>query len=567
MALLKNDRTRLFLLIAIFAIAFFLRFYRLGEIPNGLYQDETAIGYNAFSLLETGRDEYGKSFPLYFKSFGDYKLPVYVYLTAFSIKIFGLSAFGVRLSSALFGFLTVIVLYFFVRKLTNNERLAVFSTALLSVNPWHLHYSRATFEVSISLFLFLLGGLFLIMSFKNGKRGSFFFGTLCFVLALYTYNLTRMLAPLLYAAFIILKRKELSVIKKNVVITTALVSFLLLLPFLLSFFTAGGVSSASGTLLFSSKAVQAPLLELRSYLIGLPAFFVKVFFGTVTLTVWQFFLHVASYFSVAFFFLSGSPHGNHGIGNVGQFYLFEFPLMLAGVVALFQQKKEWGRLLFAWFFITVAVASLTREAPHATRSFFLIVPLTVFSAYGLLLLISIISKIENKSFRTIILICSAAFIFYNLVYYFTSYYVRFPVAYASSWRSVDKELSVYLREHENEYDAIVIDKNAGFVYSSYLFYNAFSPKEFQSSVVRSPDDSEGFSNVERFGKIEYRNIDWTKDYARPKTLFVVALNRKQKDIPSLRTFYYPKRPVVLSLGAQLVQYPVEDVAYEIVASK
>lgn len=74
------------LLLSIFVFAFILRFYKLGEIPNGLYQDETAIGYNAYSILNIGKDEYGKDFPLYFKSFGDWKLPVYIYSTALSIK-------------------------------------------------------------------------------------------------------------------------------------------------------------------------------------------------------------------------------------------------------------------------------------------------------------------------------------------------------------------------------------------------------------------------------------------------------------------------------------------------
>src|SRR3989344_5210772 len=94
-------------IIAIIILAAILSLYKLGEVPSGLYQDETAIGYNAYSLLETGKDEHGVSYPLYFKSFGDYKLPVYIYLTAFSVKTFGLTGFAVRLPSAVFGILSV----------------------------------------------------------------------------------------------------------------------------------------------------------------------------------------------------------------------------------------------------------------------------------------------------------------------------------------------------------------------------------------------------------------------------------------------------------------------------
>ena len=171
------------LLFLIFSIAFILRFYRLGEIPNGLYQDETAIGYNAYSILQTGRDEYGNFFPLYFKSFGDWKLPVYIYTDVFSVKFFGLSPFSVRLPSALFGFLTVIVLFIFVKRLAKNDNLALFSSFLLAINPWHIHYSRATFETSISLFLLLSGGLLFLISFERRKIGLFFGGTLLFIIS------------------------------------------------------------------------------------------------------------------------------------------------------------------------------------------------------------------------------------------------------------------------------------------------------------------------------------------------------------------------------------------------
>ena len=70
----------------IFLLGFFIRFYHLSSVPNGLYNDETAIGYNAFSILQTGKDEYGTPMPVYFRSFDDYKLPVYIYSTALSIK-------------------------------------------------------------------------------------------------------------------------------------------------------------------------------------------------------------------------------------------------------------------------------------------------------------------------------------------------------------------------------------------------------------------------------------------------------------------------------------------------
>ena len=106
----KIEKVFFWLLLSVFFIsALALRFYKFGEIPVGFNRDEASIGYTAYSLLKTGKDEYGKSFPLSFKSFGDWKLPLYPYLVTPFIKIFGLSEFAVRLPSALFGVLTVIV--------------------------------------------------------------------------------------------------------------------------------------------------------------------------------------------------------------------------------------------------------------------------------------------------------------------------------------------------------------------------------------------------------------------------------------------------------------------------
>jgi len=86
------------LLTLIFALAFFLRIYRVADTPHDLYVDEVAIGWNAYSILKTGRDEYGTRLPLFFRSYDDYKLPVYIYATTLSEAILGKTAFAVNLA-------------------------------------------------------------------------------------------------------------------------------------------------------------------------------------------------------------------------------------------------------------------------------------------------------------------------------------------------------------------------------------------------------------------------------------------------------------------------------------
>lgn len=555
-----------YLLLLVFLIGFFLRFYKLGEVPNGLYQDETAIGYNAYSIITTGKDEYGKTFPLYFKSFGDYKLPVYIYMDTIPIYFLGLTSLAVRLPSAIFGFFTLIVFFFLVKELSKNKYLALLASGMLSVNPWHIHYSRATFEVSISLFLFALGYLCLHTYFQKQKKGMLVLGTFLFITSLYSYNLTRILSPLLYVLILYYNRDKKNLLKRKEVITACIVSFILLLPFAVTLLQKGGVSSASGTLIFSSAAVKAPLLEMRSYLIETPDWFAKLFFNMPILTMWQYIKNVFSYFSVNFFFILGPTHGNHGIGTNGLFYLLELPLIVVGIITSIKNKNKWTYIFLSWIFITIAVASLTRDIPHATRSFFLIVPLEIFSAIGLLYVYTWIKNGKNKIIQSVTFLVLCCFFAYCIAYYLTSYYVRFPVEYAKQWRQQDKDLSLFLSQQKN-YSKIIIDKDSGFIYSSLLFYSKYNPSYFQKNAIREKDDSEGFSMVSAFDKYEFRSIDWSKDSKRKNTLIVTALDRKPKEIPSLKTFYYPTRPVVIALKQEIVEFPVADVAYVVVESK
>ena len=101
----------------ILILAAILRIWQLGSLPPSLTPDEAALGYNAYSILKTGRDEYGKLLPVIFKSFGDYKPGFYIYTTVPFIAIFGLTEFAVRLPSAIAGVIAVWLMYLIVKKI------------------------------------------------------------------------------------------------------------------------------------------------------------------------------------------------------------------------------------------------------------------------------------------------------------------------------------------------------------------------------------------------------------------------------------------------------------------
>ncbi len=92
-------------------IAVVLRFYQLDKIPPGLIIDEASEGYNAFSLLKTGKDRYGQSYPILFRSFGSFQAPLYTYLTIIPVYLFGNSIFSIHFISAISGLVLITVTF------------------------------------------------------------------------------------------------------------------------------------------------------------------------------------------------------------------------------------------------------------------------------------------------------------------------------------------------------------------------------------------------------------------------------------------------------------------------
>src|SRR3990167_9264559 len=117
-----------FLIFLVLFLAFVLRFYHLNLTPPSLYWDEASLGYNAYSILKTARDEHNRFLPLTnFAAFGDYKPPGYIYLAVPTIAAFGLNDFSIRFPSAFFGVLTVLITYLLTKKLWKNEKIAIFA--------------------------------------------------------------------------------------------------------------------------------------------------------------------------------------------------------------------------------------------------------------------------------------------------------------------------------------------------------------------------------------------------------------------------------------------------------
>ena len=451
------------LLALVFLIAFGLRFYHLNINPPGLYVDEVSIGYNAYSILKTGYDEHGQFFPLWFQAFGEYKLPVYIYLTAIAELIFGVNELAVRFPSAFFGFLTVVAYYFLVKELLPRFSLDkyIFAASLLAVSPWHLHFSRAGFEANLALFFVTLATLLFVLAIKKKKLSLMLLSLINFVLSFYTYNAYRLFTPLLIVALFAIYRKQLKKFVFRQLILVLILAVLISLPFLKFSFSPEGLVRAQAESFFSQVEVsgEAPLFS-RTYLY-----------------LTQFFKNYLSYFSFDFLFFAGDQNGRHSVRKMGELYLWQLPFLLVGFYLLLRkgdkQRAYFKKIAASWLFLSPLAASFTKVNPHALRALMMVIPLQSIIFLGFL---AFFQAIKKKLWRRGILFLVLLLAFYNLAGYLHLYWVHYPQKTFIDWAYGYKQLFAATGSLENRYEKIVINNHRRReTYLFFLFYQKYDP--------------------------------------------------------------------------------------------
>ncbi|KKW11465.1 MAG: hypothetical protein UY49_C0001G0014 [Microgenomates group bacterium GW2011_GWC1_49_7] len=257
---------RIIWIIVIVCMAGVLRFWRLTDVPPALNSDEIAIGYNAYSVLTTGRDEYNTPYPFTFRSFDDYKMPVYVYVVAGSMRILGYNDFAVRFPSALFGTITVLFTYLLVRELFKRRDIAVVSSLLLAISPWSIHFSRSGYEANAAVF-FVVAAAYVFL------KKSYILSSVLFSLSIWTYLTPRIFVPLLVLGLALIYRREIWS-KKFEALIALLIAVALLLPIVKMSLSPEGQMRAAGVSAFGNPddLKKSALRTLRDQEKGLKVF-------------------------------------------------------------------------------------------------------------------------------------------------------------------------------------------------------------------------------------------------------------------------------------------------------
>src|SRR3990167_3068602 len=271
---------RNWLLFLILILATVLRFYKLDTIPIGFNDDEAAFGYNAYSIIKTARDEWGRFLPFpAFESFGDWKLVFYLYLTVASEVIFGASEFAVRFPSAIFGILSVWATYLLTKKLL-GKNVGLLSAFLLAISPWHVIASRNAFESDILIF-FISSATYLFLIALREKKFIIPSRTV-YLISFYIYRSSWLFVPIFLAALTLLHRDQLKALRINLPMYFVVAAVLIapLVPTVLTFSGQSRFFQESFILGVAKKGIINEINEKRGdCLISLPAPICIIFYN------------------------------------------------------------------------------------------------------------------------------------------------------------------------------------------------------------------------------------------------------------------------------------------------
>lgn len=373
-------KKQIIILLIILVIAGVFRFYQITSYPAGLFPDEAANGLDAEHILE------GKHSVFFEK--GNGREGLYFYFLALIFKIFGSGVWQVHITSAIIGFLAIIIFYLLIKNWF-DWKIASLASFFYAISVPATVMSRVGFR---AVLITLTASLFFLFLTKAHKSKNLIYSVLagiCLSLNLYTYISARILVCAFVILIIILFRKQ---IKKILIIgISAFISFL---PLGLYFYKhpefvlerAGHVS------IFNPDLNQGSALKIL--LVNIKKAFLM-------------------------FFTSGDLNWRHNISGAGFFNILTAGLFVLGFVFLiYRLKKDFfiNFSVFIWFLAGLLPMLLTAQAiPHFLRAQGIIPVVFIFPAIGLWWLYGLF---KNKILIILFVLCLISSLIFNFYQYF-----------------------------------------------------------------------------------------------------------------------------------------------------
>jgi 4-amino-4-deoxy-L-arabinose transferase-like glycosyltransferase len=337
------SRAEIFLL-AVSLLVAVLYFYDVPKNPVGFFVDEASIAYNAHTLAQYGVDEYGQTLPLYFRAFGEYKSPVYIYLLSAVFWFTGPSGLVARLLSAVAGLAAAVLMGLLGARVTGRRTVGLFVFLAAALTPWLFEISRLVFEVAL---LPALLAFFLLLLHRAARRAQWSLqicaglGATLGLIA-YTYSVGRLLAPLfaLGLTFFFTRRRWRSVLLVWIIFGVTLLPL-----FVFTSRHPGALSERFKFVTYVKPGDTRSQIALR---------FVKNYAGNLSPRSWL---------------VNGDPEPRHHLPGMGSLLVGVVALALLGLIlVLWRHRRDaWWRFILYGLAVSPIPASLTLDHFHTLR--------------------------------------------------------------------------------------------------------------------------------------------------------------------------------------------------------
>lgn len=540
MAGMKNNTSIWIAIVCIVLVAIFLRFFQLGLVPVSLYWDETAMLLDAKVLAATGKDMHGNSWlQSLFPSYGDYKLPVYIWLATLSVKLFGVSDFALRLPSALAGVGSVIVVGLLGYQLANLNQPTGTKTAskveshavltglltatIMAVTPWSILFSRTGFEGHVGQFLAGASILCALCARKN--RWWLLASVLLGSVATYTYFSVRFVWPVVFvmsSALVMVGTVKISdLVRFNRSVLTKLglqivmvlgclgLYVLTLQPMLNSPLYAEStrfrLSTSSIFNAFDYPVMSNILREQAGN-----SFIDRVFFHRHVLMIRELMKNYADNLDPSYLFVTGDPNLRHGTCQHGLLLLPTAPLLVWGIFALAKRRPAQLVVLLSWWMVALLPASVPEGTPHALRSLNALMPVILILGVGAAALwqwlrekstaSSVVSKKMSWYFVALVVIGSFIVATASFSYH---YFSTYPNQSAFDWQDGYRQLTTTILENQDSVRTVWVNPFEDRFYLWLLTYGPYTAAEIQALEKTN-------YKVTAVDKVVFDHFEWGK---------------------------------------------------------